>query len=79
MEAGDVIGIVQETSIVEHKIMVPYGIKGTIDTIEEGDFTVVDTVAKIKEENKISDLMMMQKCLLEREDLMVENLIQYNL
>lgn len=60
MEAGDVIGIVQETSIVEHKIMVPYGIKGTIDTIEEGDFTVVDTVAKIKEENKISDLMMMQ-------------------
>ncbi|MBY6755854.1 V-type ATP synthase subunit A [Clostridium botulinum] len=61
VEAGDVIGIVQETSIVEHKIMVPYGIKGTIDTIEEGDFTVVDTVAKIKEENKISDLMMMQK------------------
>ncbi|AJD28033.1 V-type ATP synthase subunit A [Clostridium botulinum] len=61
VEAGDVIGIVQETSIVEHKIMVPYDIKGTIDTIEEGDFTVVDTVAKIKEENKISDLMMMQK------------------
>jgi V/A-type H+-transporting ATPase subunit A len=61
VEAGDVIGIVQETSIVEHKIMVPYGIKGTIETIEEGDFTVVDTIAKVKDGNKVSELMMMQK------------------
>lgn len=61
VEAGDVIGIVQETSIVEHKIMVPYGVKGIIETIEEGDFTVVDTVAKVKDGDKISDLMMMQK------------------
>ncbi|NFD29377.1 V-type ATP synthase subunit A [Clostridium botulinum] len=61
VEAGDVIGIVQETSIVEHKIMVPYGIKGTIETIEEGDFTVVDTVAKVKDKDKVSDLIMMQK------------------
>ncbi|MGO5065045.1 MULTISPECIES: V-type ATP synthase subunit A [unclassified Clostridium] len=61
VEAGDVIGIVQETSIVEHKIMVPYGIKGTIETIEEGDFTIVDTVAKVKDGDKLSDLMMMQK------------------
>lgn len=41
--------------------MVPYGIKGTIETIEEGDFTVVDTVAKVKDKDKVSDLMMMQK------------------
>ncbi|MBY6807309.1 V-type ATP synthase subunit A [Clostridium botulinum] len=61
VEAGDVIGIVQETSIVEHKIMVPYGIRGTIETIEEGDFTIVDTVAKVKDKDKVSDLMMMQK------------------
>ncbi|APH20799.1 V-type ATP synthase subunit A [Clostridium botulinum] len=61
IEAGDVIGIVQETSIVEHKIMVPYGIRGTIETIEEGDFTIVDTVAKVKDKDKVSDLMMMQK------------------
>jgi len=61
VEAGDVIGTVQETSIVEHKIMVPYGIKGTIETIEEGDFTIVDTVAKVKDGDKLSDLMMMQK------------------
>jgi V/A-type H+-transporting ATPase subunit A len=61
VEAGDVIGIVQETSIVEHKIMVPYGVKGIIETIEEGDFTIVDTVAKVKDGDKLSDLMMMQK------------------
>ncbi|HCL4577222.1 V-type ATP synthase subunit A [Clostridium botulinum] len=61
VEAGDVIGIVQETSIVEHKIMVPCGIRGTIETIEEGDFTIVDTVAKVKDGDKVSDLMMMQK------------------
>lgn len=61
VEAGDVIGTVQETSIVEHKIMVPYGIKGTIETIEEGDFTIVDIVAKVKDGDKLSDLMMMQK------------------
>ncbi|KEI85460.1 V-type ATP synthase subunit A [Clostridium botulinum] len=61
VEAGDVIGIVQETSIVEHKIMVPYGIRGTIETIEEGDFTIVDIVAKVKDGDKVSDLMMMQK------------------
>ncbi|WP_251860591.1 V-type ATP synthase subunit A [Clostridium sp. Marseille-Q2269] len=61
VEPGDVIGTVQETSIVEHKIMVPYGIKGTIETIEEGDLTIVDTVAKVKDGDKLSDLMMMQK------------------
>ena len=41
--------------------MVPYGIKGTIETIEEGDFTIIDTVAKVKDGDKLSDLMMMQK------------------
>ncbi len=56
--------------------MVPYGIKGTIETIEEGDFTVVDTVAKVKDKDKVSDLIMMQNGLLEEEDLMVESLIQ---
>lgn len=59
--------------------MVPYGIRGTIETIEEGDFTIVDTVAKVKDKDKVSDLMMMQNGLLEGEDLMAENLIQHNL
>ena len=40
VEAGDVIGTVQETIVVQQKIMVPYGIKGTIKEIKAGEFTV---------------------------------------
>lgn len=42
---GDIIGTVQETDIVVHKIMVPANIQGKIKHIEKGDFTVTDTVA----------------------------------
>ena len=45
VETGDVIGTVQETVLVQQKIMVPYGIKGTIKEIKEGTFTVEDIVA----------------------------------
>ncbi len=38
VEAGDIIGTVQETDIVNHKIMVPYGVKGTIKEIKERTF-----------------------------------------
>ena len=46
--AGDVIGVVQETSIVEHRIMVPYGVEGEVVSIEKGDFTIEETVARLK-------------------------------
>lgn len=46
--AGDVIGTVQETEIVTHKIMVPPGILGTIKTIQGGDYTVTETVATVE-------------------------------
>jgi len=60
--AGDVIGTVQETVIVLHKIMVPYGMEGTIEEIKAGEFTVVDTVAKLKTKNgEIKELTMMQR------------------
>jgi V/A-type H+-transporting ATPase subunit A len=45
---GDVIGEVQETTLVTHKIMVPPGMEGEIVEVNEGDYTVEDTVAKIK-------------------------------
>ncbi|NEZ45927.1 V-type ATP synthase subunit A [Clostridium niameyense] len=61
VKPGDTIGIVQETSIVEHKIMVPYGIKGIITSITEGDYTIVDKIGEIKDGNKTHDLIMMQK------------------
>ena len=47
VEAGDVIGIVKETAVVDCKIMVPYGLSGTIKEIFIGDFTVEETVCII--------------------------------
>lgn len=61
VKEGDVIGIVQETSIVEHKIMVPYGKKGTITDIKEGEFTITEKIAELKDGDKTHDLTMMQK------------------
>jgi len=62
VEAGDIIGIVNETVVVEHRIMVPYGVKGTIESINEGSYTVEDTIAVIKKEDGSTvNVQMMQK------------------
>ncbi len=62
VEAGDIIGTVAETPVVEHRIMVPYGLKGTIEEIYEGEFTLDDTVALLKNDNNETvRLTMMQK------------------
>ena len=47
VETGDVIGTVQETVLVQQKIMVPYGVKGTIKEIKAGEFTVEEVVAVV--------------------------------
>ena len=61
VEAGDVIGTVQETPIVVHKIMVPYGMKGTVKSITEGDYTVEQTVAVLETSDGEKELTLMQK------------------
>ncbi len=62
VEAGDIIGTVQETVIVEQRIMVPYGVKGTVKEIKEGEFTVEETVAVIAlEDGGERELTLMQK------------------
>lgn len=61
VETGDVIGTVKETVLVQQKIMVPYGIKGTIKEIKEGTFTVEDIVAVVETEKGEKELTMMQK------------------
>ena len=48
VEGGDVIGTVQETSSVLHKIMIPPKMSGTLETIQSGSFTVLDTVATLR-------------------------------
>ena len=48
VSAGDILGTVQETEIVEHRILVPHGVSGTVASIAEGDYTVEDSVAAVK-------------------------------
>lgn len=55
---GDVLGTVQETPVVLHKIMVPVGISGVVKEIKEGEFTIVDTICVLESGE---ELMMMQK------------------
>ena len=61
VEAGDIIGTVQETSVVEQRIMVPYGVKGKIKEIKAGDFTVEETVASGETAEGIREISLMQK------------------
>ncbi len=60
---GDFLGEVQETSLILHKVMVPAGIEGTVETIASGEHTVEDTVATIKDPSgKIHEIQMLQYC-----------------
>ena len=61
VEAGDVIGTVQETIVVQQKIMVPYGIKGKIKEIKSGEFTVEEVIAVVETPEGDKDLTLMQR------------------
>ena len=58
---GDVIGTVQETPVVLHKIMVPYKVSGTVKEIKSGSFTVEEIVCILETEDGLKELTMMQK------------------
>ena len=58
VESGQTIGTVQETPTIEHKIMAPYGSKGEIVEIKEGEFTVDEIIGKL---NDGTELKLMQK------------------
>ena len=62
VKAGDVIGVVKETPIIEHRILVPPDIEeGVVENIEEGKFKVEDVVATIKTKDGKKELTMLQK------------------
>ena len=62
VSGGDILGTVQETDVILHRIMVPPKMKGKIVEIREGDFRVDETVAKIKDkEGNIVSVSLMQK------------------
>lgn len=61
VEPGKIIGTVQETEIILHKIMVPNGIYGKIKDIKEGEFTVDKTICLVEMEDGVKELNMIQK------------------
>ena len=58
---GDIIGVVPETNLIEHRIMVPVGIKGTIKEIRQGDYTVEEPVAWVEHDGEVKELTLMQE------------------
>lgn len=61
VDQGDIIGVVPETNLIEHRIMVPLGIKGKIKEIRQGDYTVEEPVAWIEHNGEIKELTLMQE------------------
>ncbi|MBN1151755.1 MAG: V-type ATP synthase subunit A, partial [Dehalococcoidia bacterium] len=58
---GDILGTVPETALVEHKIMVPLGVSGTLKEIKKGSFTVEETIAVVEKDGKKRNLTLMQE------------------
>ena len=68
VEAGDILGTVQETSLITHKIMVPPGVLGTVKSIESGNHTVVDPIAVVETDNGTTvEIPMLQKWPVRRQ------------
>ncbi len=61
VQFGDIIGTVQETEVVLHKIMVPKGVNGKIKSITEGDYTVTEDIAVIETEDGDKTVQLMQR------------------
>ncbi len=60
VKPGDILGTVKETPLIEHRIMVPPGVEGTVEEVKAGSFRVIDTVAVIKTARGAFDLSLMQ-------------------
>lgn len=59
---GDIIAVTPETSLIEHRIMVPPGISGIVKwAAEDGRYTINDTIAKIQSDDKLIELTMKQE------------------
>lgn len=58
---GDVLGVVQETVLVEHRVMVPVGLSGKVAEIKEGSFTVEETVAVLEKDGVKTNVAMLQR------------------
>lgn len=74
---GDILGVVQETSIIEHRIMVPPDLGGTVKKISKGEFTVDQPVAVLEDKGKDYPVTMLQKWPVRKPRLFKEKLAPY--
>lgn len=58
---GDILGTVEETTVLTHKIMVPSGVSGKLKDIKEGSYTVEETIATIETKDGDKEINMIQK------------------
>ena len=58
---GQIFGEVQETGIINHKVMVPFGVSGKITELKSGKFTVNDVIGKIKTEKGEKEIKLSQE------------------
>ncbi len=59
--AGDVLGEVKETRVITHRVMVPYGVKGTVENISDGTFKVEDVICILRDNKQKHEISMLQK------------------
>ncbi len=59
--AGDVLGTVQENEVVTHRVMVPYGIQGTVEKISAGEFNIDETIAVVADGKTKHNVCMLQR------------------
>ena len=70
VKQGDIIGTVQETEIIEHRIMSPCD--GKIDALSSGSFTVEDEIGSVSSEGKKTPLKLMQRCYVRKSRPVIE-------
>jgi V/A-type H+-transporting ATPase subunit A len=75
VQEGDILGEIQETPLIKHKIMVPVGVDGKVAEIKKGRFTVEEVVAKIRREDDIHDVKMFQTWSIRRNREVQERLM----
>jgi len=70
VKVGDILGTVQETELIEHRILSPY--EGRIEALESGDFTVEDEIGSVSFEGKKYPLTLMQRCFVRKARQVIE-------
>ncbi len=61
VSGGDILGYVQETQMIKHYVMVPFGVEGELKSLQSGNFTLEDVIGKVEMHGKAVDLTMLQR------------------